>query len=279
MRQVMSGPVSPPGGRDSDSKDFSITRNPLQNYALPRTSASASTSGRDRERDSYPSHRPGQPGAHIYETSPSAFPATPSSSSKRSPKGNAQRASELVLAAIKDIMQGKTETGAHKGALEQRIAQTGIAQFETDRLLQNLGSCIDALPARDRDVMQQGRQLAHALVQCDKESQAWRRRAVEAENAASKSAAAVAAAKQEAEHKIKVLEAEKEEAEAMIRAKTQDAVEAHHDARKLAMFCEDYMAKEKELMSSLEDAKAETKAALAEVSYFAVFAWMVAWEG
>ena len=264
MRHVTSGPVSPPGGRDS----VSITGNPLRNYALPSASASASWSGRDRGRDS--PNGSGQPSAHIYETSPSALPADPSPSSKRSLNGNAGRAGVLVLAAIKDIMQAKTVTGAHKGALEQRIAQTGIAQFETDRLLQNLGSCIDALPARDHDVMQQGRQLAHALVQCDKESQSWRHRAVEAENAASKSRAAVAAAKQEAEHKLKVLAAEKAEAEAMIRAKTQNAVEAHDDARMLAKFCEDYMAKEKELMRLVEDAKAETKAALAEVSFFVV---------
>ena len=246
------------------NKGLSI--NPLSNYALPSSSASWS------ERAGGSNHGKGV-AENIYQTSPTVFRASPPPHQKCSPRNTAivDQIRPIVVAAVQDVMQNREKAGAHKGALKQRIAQTAAAQSETDRSLQALRARIEDLPARDLDVLQQGRKLAHALQQCDKECQVWKERSVEAENAANSYAAVAAAVKQEVQHKDTTLASEKAEASARMLEKAQEAAEAQNDARTLAKFCEDYMAKEEQLVRSLENARAETRAALTEVIIHSAF--------
>lgn len=232
--------------------------NPLQKYALP--SSRASWSGRLQEREREEEEK-------MYQTSPTVFRSSPSPQ-KRSPGRHTQNVDHIraiVLAVVQDIMQSKAEAGEQKAALEHRIMRTAVAQSETNTSLQALRLRIEELPARDLGVLHQARKLEQAFQKCDKECQVWRHRLVEAEKAANNYAAVAAEAKQAMQHKETALSNEKEEATAKMLAKSREVVEAQNDARVLAKYCEEYMAKEEDLMRSLENAKAETRAALTEV--------------
>ena len=85
----------------------------------------------------------------------------------------------VILATIKDVMRCRAEAGVLKGTLEARRAQVNSAYFDTDRIMQELGAQLEALPTREESARQQALRLAQSQAQLESECELWRKRACE----------------------------------------------------------------------------------------------------